>query len=161
MTKSKFRRGVSLREELPNSIAYTIECACGLDDHRVIMEMAYEKPKDWPIPDFQLRFYRNLSLYYTSGDWALMSIFEYVPHGNKISAWIEDNWNGLVVVMDNISRYWWRLKNAAKLLLTGCIEVDSEILITDGEHMENFVEAVNEGFEHIKNARDSEGKENE
>ena len=144
--KSKFRRGVSRNYELEKSISYNIECACGSEEHAVKMEVSYSKFEDWPDEDLTINFYKKMSLWHKSGNFVLWSICDYIPYGYKIADWLDENWPGLVTVVDKISEIYWRIKYSLKILWTGNIEIDDEILLTDPEHVNSFIEAVNEGY---------------
>lgn len=61
------------------------------------------------------------------------------------SYWNLDNW---------YERLWSRIKVASKILFTGWIEVDTDVIIKDEEHITSFIEALQEGKNKMIECRD-------
>lgn len=49
-----------------------------------------------------------------------------------------------------ITRFWRRIIGALKILFLGYIEVEESMILRDKEHIDGFIEALNEGREYLE-----------
>jgi hypothetical protein len=116
---SKFKKKVSLLETYKDSIFYKIDCDCADSNCETIIELEI----DTKLKILSLNFYKTINLY---------SFTNY------------ENW--IVRISENIFN---RFKYAFKILFTGKISMSSDFILRDLEHINNFIEAIQEGKEYL------------
>ncbi|MGB2828408.1 MAG: hypothetical protein WBC50_09490 [Dehalococcoidales bacterium] len=66
---------------------------------------------------------------------------------NELSLYLYKNLSFRSYNSSRIVSAWLRIKGALKILFTGYIEVNEDLLIEGGEHIDNFIKALEEGRE--------------
>lgn len=138
--KSKFKKNVMLTDENDNCISYRLGCDCGEPDHDAHIDIEYDKDLDM----VSLIFYKNLSF------------MPYVYHHEN---WIDDTkelfnekkfWTAISCCLNNtigfcLRSFLYRLKYSLKLLATGYLEFEADLIIQEPEHIKNLIDALKEG----------------
>jgi hypothetical protein len=127
--KSKFGNKVSFLNKYDydkgKSIWYKISCDCGSDDHGATIEIEYDKE----INMLFLHFYKEV---------------EYAAWW----FWKDDNFLGKIKDIYNCIIK--RIKGSIKLLFTGRLEMEDEFILSREDHINDFIEALQEGKEYCK-----------
>lgn len=139
--KSKFGEKVSFLNSYDystKSIWYKIDCSCTSDDHSTIIEMEYDNEMNI----LSLHFYKDVSY----------------------SAWLfwkDDNIFGKFI--DSLKIIKRRIVGAIKLIFTGHLEMSEEFILMSENHINDFIEALQEAKEFCKEDINNEKgiKENE
>lgn len=120
--KSKFSKKVSLMGvwDHSSSVWYNVDCDCNSPEHRCGIEIEFDKE----INMISLHFYKTVSF-----DWWKYDV-------DKISGRLQNLWN--------------RIKKSCKLLFTGELEMEDELIMMEFDHIESFIEALQEGLEYCK-----------
>lgn len=115
--KSKFKRGVSLIHKFDRSLYYSVQCHCGQGECGSIVEIECMDN----IKSIQLHFHKNLH-------------FDFYRYPNDE-----------FITFDWLKRFFYRWKTAIILAFTGKINLYGDFLITDIDHINSFIEALQEG----------------
>ena len=148
--ESKFSKGVSLLCHYKgDSITYKCNCSCNDDDHNVVIDFEIDKHGI-----IFLNFYKDVAFfnhYYRKTLW-----FDDFKKQWSESTWnFEDTYDIIEDFLDNTIFHYWRsgtylLKSSLKLLFTGYLEMHEDFVLQD-EQLDNFIGALIEGREIIKN----------
>ncbi len=115
--QSKFKKGVSLIHKFDKSLWYSVQCECGDNECGSIVEI--ECDNEFGL--IQLHFYKEVRFDH----------WRYPEYG-----FFKFNW---------FRRFLYRWKKAIILAFTGKIKLHGDFLLTDPEHINNFIEALQEG----------------
>jgi len=124
--QSKFKKGVSLSHQFDDYISYNIECDCGSKDCGLTMTI--ECDTKWGI--IELHFYNN----------ARFDYWRYSDPG----------------IVNYFKRIIYRWKKAIKLIFTGKISLENDMVLVDIDHINNFIEAMQEGRDYCINAKNKD-----
>lgn len=73
---------------------------------------------------------------------------------NEFKSYANKDWKFIKKCRNKIYWRWEKMKNrirkSFKLLFTGYLEVSGDILFCESEHLKDVVEALNEGYKHLK-----------
>lgn len=133
--KSKFGNKVMFNHAwdsgMDTSIWYTISCDCGSADHNTNIMLEYDKSVNMLI----VNFYKTINY---------SQEFSYVHDSDTL----------IDVVKNRLKAMWKRIKDATKLLFTGYVEMESDFILQDTQHIQDFIDAIMEGKEYClgKNA---------
>ncbi|MCK9439744.1 MAG: hypothetical protein WC188_11525 [Candidatus Caldatribacteriota bacterium] len=116
MINSKFKRKVALMGEFKDSIMYTVDCDCGSEECRATIDIEIDQEFKIII----LNFYKTLNC----------STFSYIKD-SKIKQ-----------LFANIKK---RFYYAFKIFFTGEISLNSDLIISKKDHIDNFIDALQEG----------------
>lgn len=108
--------------EFENTIYYRVACQCSANDCDLSLEMEWDEE----LGEIALNMYKDLRW---NSEWG---------SDYKFGWWWKDKWL--------------RLKVASKVLFTGYIKVDGWLILQGNEHIDAFIEALEEGKNKI-NAR--------
>lgn len=139
--ESKFFKGVSLIDEYNKSITYKCDCDCGSHDHSVWID--FEIDEDYDL--FFLNFYKDVYFFdFPQQDILWFDKFKEIfnKKGCRLKAMIFFYEN---TILYNLKQYWYRFKKAIRLFFTGNLEMSEEFILREGEHLDNFIEALIEG----------------
>ena len=129
--KTTFVNAWDLKEE--TSIWYNIGCDCGSGEHDTNIMFEYDKSIDILF----LNFYKTISYSKEFGH-----------------LYYEDD-TLVDVIKDKIKVLWKRMKDATKLLFTGYVEMESDFILKDTQHIQDFIDALIEGREYCLNKNPS------
>ena len=136
--KSQFKKKVSLLEDFKDGPMYRVECSCGSEEHAVKLD--FEIDKKFGV--MSLTFYKDISFshYYIYRDvlW-FDKIFEQKHIGAALLYYIKNT----IIYFGRVC--WCRLKAATRLMFTGYLKLESDFLIERGNHLDNFILALQEG----------------
>jgi len=113
--QSKFKKGVNLLHQFDKCLYYNIECDCG--DKSCGTTMTVEC--DTELGLIELHFYKDVQFDY----------WMYPEPG----------------IVNYFKRLAYRWKKIIKLIFTGEISLESDFVLIDIEHINNFLEAMQEG----------------
>lgn len=122
--KSKFKRGVSLEGICTDCLYYNVSCDCG--DGECGASLSIEVDDKFGV--ISVIMCRNLE-------------FE---HWRFCSPGIRNF----------IKKVWFRLISAIKLLFTGNLKTSGDFVLTDLEHIDSFIEALQEGKEYCLRSKE-------
>lgn len=128
--QSKFKRGVSLIHKFDKSLFYSVNCDCGDNECGSIVEI--ECDNNYGL--LQLHFYKDVQF----DDWRYPS-YEFFK-------------------FDWLRRFFYRWKKAIILAFTGKIILHGDFVILDLEHINNFIEALQEGRDYCIACRQDQDK---
>jgi len=128
--QSKFKRGVSLIHQFDKSLCYSVQCDCGENECSSIVEI--ECDDDFGF--IQLHFYKDV----------YFDFWRYSDEG----------------ILNSIKRFLYRWKKAFVLAFTGEISLHGDFIIMQPEHINNFIEALQEGRDYCVKAKEEMLKEN-
>ena len=136
--KSQFKKKVSLIDKYPDSVTYRVECSCGDNEHDVTIDFEIDKK----FNDISLNFYKDISFshYYIYRD--VLWFDKIVKQKNIVVALLFYLKNTLIYPM---RVFWCRLKAATRILFTGYLKMESDFMIDNNEHIDNFILALQEG----------------
>lgn len=120
MNDQETSTGIMKHKETGDSIWYTLGCDCMSPDCNAIIEMEVDKKDKTGIV---LIFYKEFHFYYHN------------PFSNEILERIKYWWKGI----------WWRIKSSLQILFTGHINISSDMCLTDEEHINCLIKALEEG----------------
>jgi len=123
--ESKFKTKVSLQGKYKDSIWYKLDCDCAAYDHNCMIEIEYDTAFDI----INLGFYKTVS-------------FDWWKHNLEYDG---PFWR--------VKNYWNRIKKAFILLFTGEMEMEEFLIFTKEEHINDFIEAMQEGLEYCREAK--------
>ena len=130
--KSKFGTKLSFINNYDHkdgrSIWYKIDCDCSSDEHAANIEMEWDNEINMLV----LNFYKEVSY----------------------SAWLfwkDDNFFGKAVDAYRIIMR--RIKGAIKLIFTGSLEMQDEFIIQDEQHINDFIEALEEAKQYCREGK--------
>lgn len=129
--KTTFVNAWDSKEE--TSIWYNIGCDCGSGGHDTNIMFEYDKSTDILF----LNFYKTISYSKEFGH-----------------LYYEDD-TLVDVIKDKIKVLWKRMKDATKLLFTGYVEMESDFILKDTQHIQDFIDALIEGREYCLNKNPS------
>ena len=104
------------------SVWYNIMCDCTDNDHDTSIEFEYDKDANMLF----LNFYKQINY---------SKEFDYVFEDDTL----------IDSIKNKIGVIWRRLKDATKLLFTGYIEMSSDFVLKDKQHIQDFIDALTEG----------------
>jgi len=116
---------------IDTSIWYNIMCDCCDDSHDTAIEFEYDKECNMLF----LNFYRKINY-------------------SKQFGFRCDDDTLVDLIKDRIKIIWNRFKDATKLLFTGYIEMHSEFILKDKQHIQDFIDALIEGRDYCLRTRD-------
>jgi hypothetical protein len=150
---SKFKKKISVKDKWENSITYRCECACGSTEHDVTLDFEIDKK----FGDISLNFYKDISFshYYIYRD--VLWFDKILEQKNIIAALLYYLKNTLIYP---VRIFWCRLKNASRLLFTGYLKMESDFLIDEGDHLDNFILALQEGRDMLMEKRNNSNLHN-
>ena len=124
--QSKFKMGVSRQSNYSDSICYKIDCDCGNSDCGISMWMKYNKECN--------------------------SIFLSMYQNTKFDSWRYSD-NGFINMIKRIIYKW---KQAIRLIFTGEISLEGELVLINLDHINNVIEALQEGRDYCINAKNKD-----
>lgn len=128
---SKFKRGVSLIHKFDKSLYYSVTCDCGTPDCGAIIEI--EVDEEFGL--IEIYFHKNIKYdYWTYSDPGFLNF---------------------------IKRHLHRWKGAIKLIFTGEITLQDSFVLIDIEHINNFIEALQEGRDYCLKVKEKDKAERE
>jgi len=130
--ESSFRKSLSLEKVYEKSVWYRLSCDCMDDEHNTVIALSLE---DNGI--LELAFYKKMSIdlhYYG------------ISYKNTILERVKGNFD---VIVD-------RIKKSFKLLFTGTLEIQSDVVLYGEEHVDSLIECLYEGKEHIRECKRKE-----
>lgn len=140
--KSKFPKGLMLVQQTNGSILYRCQCDCGDPDCDVYIDFDY----DYALKILSLTFFKNV--YFTSpylpfysGKW--FDDFKDYLKGKHYKKAIHCFYKDFIVV--SVRNFCYRFKKCIRLLFTGYLEMETDFILTDKEHISNFISALEEG----------------
>ena len=144
--ESQFKKKISLMNEFEESIMYRCECSCGDNEHTVTLDFEIDKR----FGSGSLNFYKDISFshHYIYRD--VLWFDKILEQKNIIAALLYYLKNTIIYP---IRVFWCRLKNASRLLFTGYLKMESDFLIDEGEHLDNFILALQEGRDMLMEKR--------
>lgn len=113
--QSKFKMGVSRQANFSDSVCYKIDCDCGNSDCAISMWMEYNKECN--------------------------SIFLHMYQNTKFDSWRYSD-NGFINMIKRIIYKW---KQAIRLIFTGEISLEGELVLINLDHINSVIEALQEG----------------
>ena len=135
--------------EYKTSIFYRIACACSDPSCDATMVLEYDKE----INDITLSFYKDLKYcsWWGYGSGIFWRILKSI--NDKILSFLEfkENWacewfsDVLYDFHTRIWDYWKRINGCFRLIFTGKIKLEEHLLINNIEHINSFIDALNEG----------------
>lgn len=146
----KTKKGVMLVNQYDDCITYRIACSCGEPEHDIYMTVELDNS----IPSMMtLEFYKDVY---------------YFDHYRKDVLWFDEcikkfksgkKKESIKYFIDNtISHFfknlWYRLKKATRLVFTGYLKMNEDFLLEGEEHINNFIEILEEGKFFIKEKTD-------
>ena len=152
--ESQFKKGVSLLRRYDDNISYKCDCACGDNEHEVVLD--FDLDEDFGL--ITLNFYKIISF---SHYWIYRNILWFDKFKENVKRKTEEKSNLKIIFyyimywLENTIIYyskcfWCRLKAATRILFTGYIKMESDFLINDGEQIDNFILALQEGRDILK-----------
>jgi ribosome-binding factor A len=106
--------GVMKYNESRNSISYKIMCDCSDDDCTTTLIVSCDEDL------MNITFYKKFYFFYKS------------MHPDKI----------LDIIIDKYKSIKWRIKSAIKILFVGYIELETDIVFSNVDHIDNLIESV-------------------
>jgi len=113
--KSKFKRGVSLQGVYSDCLFYNVSCDCGDPNCGTTLEIEV----DDKFGTISVHMYRDLEFEY----WRFSS-------------------SGFINLL---KRIWFRLISSIRLFITGNLRTSGNFVLVDLEHINSFIEALQEG----------------
>ena len=130
--QSKFKRGVSLIHKFDTSLYYSVQCDCGDAECASIVEIEV----DDKFKLIELHFYKDVHF-----DFWRYSDHIYLEDGFK--SFIKDLYYNKLI--NGTKRFLYRWKKALILGFTGEIKLHSDFCLIDIDHINAFIEALQEG----------------
>ena len=147
----KTKKGVMVVNQYKDAITYRVACACGSPEHDVFV--SFELNKD--LPDMiSLEFFKNVYYFdcYRKDilwfDHFLELLFQKRKKKESLLYFID---NAIVYFFKNL---WYRLKKATRLVFTGYLKMNEDFILQGEDHVNNFIEILEEGKKFIKESRD-------
>jgi hypothetical protein len=135
-TKEETSWGVMKEREYKNSVWYRLACNCQDPEDDAHIEIEIDKD----VQMMTLTFGRRFRIFYNSS--YTDEVFE------KIKNWVRS--------------MKWRLSLVIKMLFTGYIKIDSELIILDVKHIDSYIKALQEGRDYcFKRAEENKSKDKE
>lgn len=141
--ESQFKKGVSLLRKDEDYVTYRFNCSCGDNEHNV--DISFEVDEEFKL--ITMIFYKDISF---SHYWIYRNILwfdEFKRKKNILKAILYFTENTFIYYF---KCFWCRTKAALRLLFTGYLKMDSDFLIEGGEQIDNFILALQEGRDIIK-----------
>ena len=142
--QSKFRRGVSLIHKFDKSLYYSVQCDCGDSECGSIVEI--EVDDEFKL--IQLNFYKDV-------------FFDFWRYPDEM--YLEDGFISFIKdlfrnkIINATKRFLYRWKKALILGFTGEIKLNGDFVLIDIDHINAFIEALQEGRDYCIEVK----KENE
>ena len=152
--ESQFKKGVSLFSKYDKSISYRVSCDCQDHEHESIID--FEIDKDFGM--ISLTFYKDISF-------PILYIYKDVLWGEDLIKELKQKhiFKAIKILVENtiiywIKNFWCRFKNATRLLFTGYLEMNSDFLLQEDDHIDNVISALQEGRDMMRQLREEKGK---
>ena len=132
--KSKFKRGVSLIHKFDDSLWYSVQCECGDNECGSIVEIEV----DDKFKLIELHFYKDVN-------------FDFWRYPDDSKLWLEEGFVNFIKdlyynkLINGTKRFIYRWKKALILGFTGEIKLHSDFCLIDIDHINDFIEALQEG----------------
>ena len=145
----KTKKRVMVVNQYKDAITYRVACACGSPEHDVYVSFEFDKD----LPDMMsLEFYKDVYYFdYYRKDVLWFDEFKKIAKksGKESIIYLLDN--TIVCFFKNL---WYRLKKATRLVFTGYLKMNEDFILQSEEHVNNFIEILEEGKTFIKENRD-------
>jgi hypothetical protein len=128
--QSKFKKGILLLNKSKYGIMYKVDCDCGSNECQATISIEYDKE----LGLITLTFYKNL----------------------HFNSWIYSE-PGFI---NYIKKILYRWKTALKIIFTGWLSLESELILIDIDHINNFIEALQEGRDYCIEYQQTQNKSN-
>lgn len=123
--KSKFATKVLFNHAYQNSIWYSLDCSCGEKEHQSMIEIEYNKKANLLSLHFYQTLYYNKYFGYDANKSFIKQIRQYKN-----------------VILK-------RIKDSMRLLFTGYLKIETDLLIENSKHINDFIEALQEGRDYL------------
>ena len=127
--QSKFKKGVNLLHQFDKCLYYNIECDCGNKSCGTTMTVEC----DTEFGLIELHFYKDV----------------------QFDHWVYSE-PGIINYFKRLAYRW---KKIIKLIFTGTISLESDFVLIDIDHINNFIEAMQEGRDYCIAAKKEEEEE--
>lgn len=108
-------------------VMYRVGCDCLSTDHEATLSLEYNHD----LSCVTMTLYKNVAF------------ISYLYDEKKI--------------IDKLRMFWYRLKNAIKLLFTGYLEMEGDLIFDGPDHIDSLIQALKEGKEFILKENEGDG----
>jgi hypothetical protein len=145
--QSKFKRGVSLIHQFDKSLYYSVQCDCGDNECGSIVEI--EVDDEFKL--IEMHFYKDVH-------------FDFWRYPDDNNLWLEDGFTNFIKdlfynkIINGTKRFLYRWKKALILGFTGEIKLHGDFCLINIDHINDFIEALQEGRDYCKIVSETGGK---
>lgn len=140
LKKSQFKKGVSLVGEYDENITYKCDCDCGDNEHSVWIDFEIEKDI------ISLTFYKDIQ-FFDYPQYDIMWSDEFIKMIKK-----KNYGQAILFLYKNtalcfLKQYYYRFRKSIRIFFTGNLRMNEDFILREGDHFNNFIEALIEGKE--------------